>query len=77
MRLRIHRPKQGAVIPEVGYVGECADGAALSGGGWGKGRGAGLEGSLSRLKQVRFYLGWAVEICIFVCNSSMGFGSLP
>lgn len=53
MRLRIHRPKQGAVMPDVGYVGESADGAAaLSGGVWGKGMGAGLEGSLSRLKQV-------------------------
>ena len=53
MRLRIERPKQSAATPEVGYVPELSQGAPPGGGVWGSGRGAGLEGSLSRLKQVR------------------------
>ena len=47
MRLRIHRPKRGSIAPE-GMDGE----EGLDRGGEG-GAGGGLEGSLSRLKQVR------------------------
>lgn len=45
MRLRIHRPKQGTSAPDVGTI---VDGVYVEGGNGG----GGLEGSLSRLKQV-------------------------